>query len=136
MKKGISIRLMVSVILSIADEAILIAIGIIILLLIGVEVPVWAVVTLALIFLINNFIGYWALRNKPQMGFENKIGQTGLVVESVARKGTIRIGRELWWAITKGASIEVGSEVQVIDQVGLKLTVVKKQSQNDIAAGI
>jgi membrane-bound ClpP family serine protease len=57
------------------------------------------------------------------------IGKSGMTVNRLARKGTVKIGWELWAAEVGGDNIEAGEEVTVIDQTGLKLTVIKKSQE-------
>jgi membrane-bound ClpP family serine protease len=58
------------------------------------------------------------------------IGRSWFVVEPIARKGTVRINGELWFAMANGENIEVGAEIIVVEQTGLKLTVIKKSNEN------
>ena len=88
--------------------------------------PVWSIIVLALIFLMITLAVYRALRKNPQLGFENMIGQSGLAVNPIAPKGTVKIRGELWQAVTNSKNIEAGAEIIVLEQTGLKLTVIKK----------
>jgi membrane-bound ClpP family serine protease len=71
------------------------------------------------------------LTKNPALGFENMVGKTGLVVGPIQRKGTVRIGHELWQA-TARENIEKGAEIMVVSQIGLKLTVVKTKSSPEL----
>jgi membrane-bound ClpP family serine protease len=126
MSKRININLIFAIILSLADEAIIVAIILLVLWQLGIEIPVWFIITLSFIFFIITFIVYRALKKNPQLGFENMIGQSGLAVEPIARKGTVKINGILWFAMTNGEKIEAGAEIIVVEQTGLKLTVIKK----------
>ena len=81
-----------------------------------------------MIFSFLTYIAYRALNKNPQLGFENMIGMSGTAKSKIARKGTVKIGNELWAAEVDGDNIEVGEEVTVIGQTGLKLIVTKKGS--------
>ena len=129
MSKRINIRLIFTIIVSLIEEAIILFIVIFVLSQFGIQVPLWLIITLALIFSVIAFIPYCALRKNPLLGFENMIGKSGLTVSPIARKGTVRIGRELWHAETDGENIEAGVEIIVVGQTGLKLTVVKKNQE-------
>jgi len=126
MSKRVNIKLIFTIVVSLADEAIILAIIILVLSQLGIEMPVWSIIILALIFLMITLVVYRALRKTPQLGFENMIGQSGLVVNPIAPKGTVRIRGELWQAVTNSKKIETGAEIIVLEQTGLKLTVIKK----------
>ncbi len=126
MSKRINVKLLFAIVVSLADEAIILAIILLVLWQLGIEMPVWFIITLSLIFSAITFIVYRALRKNPQLGFENMIGQSGSVVEPIARKGTVRIDGELWFAMANGEKIEAGAEIIVVEQTGLKLTVIRK----------
>jgi len=130
MLKKINIQLFFTIIVALADEAIIVAIILLVLWQLGIKMPVWFIITLSLIFLIITFIVYRALRKNPQLGFENMIGQSGVAVEAIARKGTVKIKGKLWFAKTNGGKIESGTEIIVVEQTGLKLTVIRKTNEN------
>lgn len=130
MSKRINVQLIFTIILALADEAIILAIILFVMWQLGIEMPVWFIITLSLIFLIFTFIVYRALRKNPQLGFENMIGLSGLAVEPITHKGTVKIKGKLWFARTKGKKIGVGDEIIVVEQTGLKLTVILKTNDN------
>jgi membrane-bound ClpP family serine protease len=120
----IKIGLLTAIILSLLDEAIILAIAIIVLLQLKIDIPLWAIIVAAFLFFAVTFFAYLAIRKSPQLGFENMVGLRGITVEPVGRKGTIRINGGLWYARSRGENIMVGVEVLVVEQIGLKLTVV------------
>jgi len=126
MPKRINIRLLLPIIISLVDEAIIILVLFFVLSRFGIEMPLWLIITLVLIFSIITFVVYRALKKNPLLGFDNMIGKSGMTVSQIARKGTVKIGWELWAAEVDGDNIEAGEEVTVIGQTGLKLTVIKK----------
>lgn len=130
MSKRINFLLFFTIIIALADEAIIVAIILLVLWQLGIEMPVWFIITLSLIFLIITFIVYRAIRKNPQLGFENMIGKGGVAVEPIARKGTVKINGKLWFAMTNGEKIEAGAEIIVVEQTGLKLTVIEKTNEN------
>ena len=125
MFKRVNITLLLTLIVSLLDD-IIIAILFIVLSLFGIRMPLWLILTLTLIFSIVTYLIYRALKKHPQLGFENMVGMSGKAVSKIARKGTVRIGNELWAAEVDGDNIELGEEVMVIGQTGLKLIVTKK----------
>ena len=126
MPKKINFRLLGVILLSLADEAIILAVIIIVLSQIGIYLPLWVVIISVLIFLAITFLIYRSLQKTPQLGFENMVGLSGLAIENIGRKGTVRINGELWSAKAKDEDIKIGTQVLVVEQTGLKLTVIKK----------
>ncbi len=120
----INLRLILTTLISLVDDLIIVILVIWIISLFGIKVPWWLIGILAVVLGTWSLIGYRALVKNPNLGFENMVGKTGLVVEPIKRKGTVRIGHELWQA-TANENIDQGTEITVISQVGLKLTVVK-----------
>jgi membrane protein implicated in regulation of membrane protease activity len=123
-------KLFLAIVLSMADEAIILVIVLVVLSKIGLHIPFWAFAALSLLFVVITLLIYRVLRKNPQLGFENMIGLNGLAVEPVGRKGTVKIDGELWAAAAKEGKIEVGSQVIVIEQTGLKLTVIKNSGKD------
>ena len=126
MFKSLNIRLLLTIVISFIDGAIIILVLFFVLSQFGIEMPIWLIVTLVFIFSAITYVLYRALKNNPLLGFENMIGKSGLVISKIKLEGTIKIGRELWAARADQGDIEKGEEVTVIGQTGLKLTVIKK----------
>ena len=117
-------RILVAIIASLIDEVALVVAVVWVLPRLGVEVPVWLVILLAILFLAS---GVWTLvvvKKRPNLGFENQIGVKALAVTRIRKKGLVRIGRENWAARTEGPEIEPGTNVVVVSQNALILTVV------------
>ena len=129
MFKRIYIRLLLTIIISLVDEAIIILVLFFVLSQFGIEMPIWLIITLVLIFSAITYVLYRTLKKNPLLGFDNMIGKSGLVISKITREGTIKIGRELWAAKAEQDNIEKGEEVTVIGQTGLKLTVIKKSQE-------
>ncbi len=129
MLKRINIRLLLTIIVSLVDEVIIIFVLFFVLSRFGIEMPIWLIITLVLIFSAITYVIYRALKKNPLLGFDNMIGKSGLAISKITREGTIKIGRELWAAKAEQDNIEKGEEVTVIGQTGLKLTVIKKSQE-------
>ena len=80
-------------------------------------------------------IGSKALRRKPVIGLPAMVGTKGKVVSRLAPKGMVRIKGELWEAISSGVDMDVGEEVVVVGQYGLRLIVDKDSSGNSKGTG-
>ena len=128
MFKKINLKLLLAIVISLIDEAIVIIILFLVLSLFGVEMPIWFII-LVLIFSVITYALYRALKKSPLLGFENMVGKNGLAISEIARDGTIKIGSELWAARADQGNIEKGEEVIVIGQTGLKLKVTRKDQQ-------
>ena len=126
MPKRINARLILTILVSLIDEAIIILIIFFVLSLFDIEMPLWLIITLVLVLSALTFVVYRALSKKPLLGFESMIGKSGMTVSPIARKGTIKIGNELWQSETDHEYIEAGVEVIVTGQTGLKLNIRKK----------
>lgn len=130
MPKRINARLILTILVSLIDEAIIILIIFFVLSLFDIEMPLWLIITLVLALSALTFVVYRALSKKPLLGFESMIGKSGMTVSPIARKGTIKIGNELWQSETEHEYIEAGVEVIVTGQTGLKLHIRKKKQED------
>jgi len=77
-------------------------------------------------------MGSRALSKKPVISLP-VTGSYGRVVSRLAPEGLVRIESELWVATSAGAEMDVGTEVIVVEQDGLRL-VVRKSSADDLKA--
>ncbi len=97
----------------------------------GVKLPLGGLIAmmagLAVYGVISYRLGSRALLKKPLAGFTDMVGSRGTVIEPLSPKGTIKIKGELWEAESTKNKIDVGEEVTVIEQQGLKL-IVRKSS--------
>ncbi len=57
------------------------------------------------------------------VGLPAMVGSKGKVVSPLDPRGLIKIGGELWEATSVGKPIDVGEDVVVVEQNGLKLVV-------------
>lgn len=80
-------------------------------------------------------VGSRALRKEVVAGLPAMVGTRGKVVSSLAPKGLVRIKGELWGATSSGANVDVGEEVVVVGQDGLRLVVDKNGSGNSKGTG-
>lgn len=74
--------------------------------------------------------GTQALKRKPVVGLSDMVGSKGKVVNQLDPQGMVRIKGELWEAISVGGRINVGREVTVVGQDGLKL-IVRRSKPDD-----
>ncbi|NOY05653.1 MAG: nodulation protein NfeD [Chlorobi bacterium] len=71
--------------------------------------------------------GIQAMRRKPTTGKEGLVGETGVVVETLAPRGKVLIHGEYWNAVTESGEIAEGEEVVVNAVKSLLLIVSRKQ---------
>lgn len=63
------------------------------------------------------------LKKQVPVGLPSMIGSKGKVTRSLNPEGLVRIKGEIWGAASMGDNIEVGAEIEVVDEDGLKLQV-------------
>jgi len=121
-----SARLILAIISTLLEET---AIAVIVLLglpRLGLYIPLPGLIALMVLWLAYSIITYRAgsraLRRKPVINIP-VIGSKGKIVSPLAPEGLIKIKGELWVASSAGKKLDVGSEVIVVEQDGLKLVV-------------
>lgn len=124
-------RLIIAIITSLLDEAIILAIIVLGLPRLGINLPVWLTVLIALLFIIWSVIifrvGTRILKKKPLAGMSDMAGIEGIVEKALNPEGIVKIEGELWKAKAESGSIEAGQKVIVVAQYRLKLTVRLKE---------
>jgi len=97
-----------------------------------IYIPLPGLITLMVLWLaFSVFIyqaGSRALKKKPVFDLPNMVGSKGKVVSPLVPEGLIKIESELWMAKSRGTPIDVGTEVTVVEQDGLKLVVCRRGS--------
>ncbi len=127
-------RLMLAIFSTLLWEAALVAVVLWGLPNLGIEIPLAGLIalmaTLGAYAVITYRMGSRALRRKPIIGLPDMIGTKGKVVSPLAPEGTVKIGDELWDAISVTNRIDAGEKITVVRQDRLKL-VVRKSSLAD-----
>jgi membrane-bound ClpP family serine protease len=94
---------------------------------VGLDIPPWGIVLIAIAFAIYSVfmyrLGIPILRKKALPGSTDMIGVHGKVARRLAPSGYIRIQGELWEAEAENGTIEAGVAIVVVSQKGLKLVV-------------
>ena len=95
----------------------------------GIYLPMGALIAIMVAWAANSIIFYRigsrALRRKPVPGLSSLVDGKGKVVSPLAPDGVVRISGELWEATSASGRVDIGEEVTVVEQDGLKLTVIK-----------
>jgi len=129
-------RLIVAIISSLFEEALLVIVVLWVLPGFGIIIPLAALIAVMVLMAANSvtfyFIGSRALRQRVLLGLPSMTGTSGKVVIRLCPKGTVRIKSELWQAEAVDGEIAVGTPVIVVAQDGLRLQV-KPESGQDSA---
>lgn len=127
-------RLIFTIITSLIDEVIIVAVIIWGFPLLGLKVPLWGLIVIvtgfAIIAVLSFRAGNRVLMQKPMTGFTDMIGTEGLTTSRLNPDGFIKIDSELWAAKAEKGCIEAGKAVVVKSQNGLIL-VVEPQAQQE-----
>ena len=124
MRRG---RLIVAILTSLLDEALIIAVILWGLPRLGVQIPLYVTILVCLGFGLFAFLiyimGSCASLKQPVKGFTDLVEMQGQVVVRLNPEGTVKIAGELWDARSENGDIEVGTRVEVVSQKGYKLIV-------------
>jgi len=120
-------RLILAIVSLILEEA---AIAVIVLMglpRLGINLPLPGLIVVMVLWLVYGVviyrIGSRALRREPLVSLPDMLGGRGKVVSQLAPEGLVRIKGELWVAKSVEKKIDVGREIIVVEQDGLKLVV-------------
>lgn len=121
-------RLIIAILTSLLDEALIIFVIIWGLPRFGINLPIYFTILICVGFIFYAVIVYKvgsrALLKHPVKGFTDLVGLEGKVVLALNRKvGTVLISGELWEARSENGEIEAGVKVTVIRQQGFTLIV-------------
>jgi membrane-bound ClpP family serine protease len=125
-----NMRLILAVLSSLLDEVLILFILLWGLPKLGIELPIpftIIIVVLFAVFAVTTFkLGTKALKMKPMAGLTDMTGVEGRVVKKLAPIGYVIIKGELWESRSLNEPIDIGIDVIVLSQRGLKLVVRKK----------
>ncbi|MFC1907786.1 NfeD family protein [Chloroflexota bacterium] len=134
MGKKITVRLIVAIVSTLLEEAALAAIVLLGLPKLGIQIPLGGLMAMMVAWgayaIITYRMGSRALRKKPVVGPLAMMGSKGKVMSPLTPTGFIKINGELWEAISVGDRVDVGEEIVVVGQEGLKLTVRKSYTSD------
>jgi membrane-bound serine protease (ClpP class) len=120
-------RLIIAIVTTALEEAAIAVVGLWLLPKVDVHLPLFVLIIIMAAwagFAVFSFhLGTRALRRKPEGGLSDMLGTRGEVVKRLDPEGMVRIKSELWKAKSVGRKIEIGEEVTVVGQRGLKLIV-------------
>ena len=132
-------RLILAIISTLLEEAALAIIVLLGLPRLGIHIPLPGLIALMVVWLAWSVIiyrmGSVALRRKPLISLPDMVGSRGKVVSPLVPEGLVRIKGELWVAKAAVRELDVGAQVIVVEQDGLKLVVRKRRPGNSEEAG-
>jgi membrane-bound ClpP family serine protease len=127
-------RLIIAIITSLLDEAIVVALIVFGLPRLGVNIPTYGLILIGVSFIIYAvgfyIIGSRILRKKPMLGFTNMVGLEGRATTRLAPEGYISVKGELWQSRAETGTIKIGSNVIIVLQDSLKLVVRLKATES------
>ena len=125
MKRTIKDWLIVLVLL--LDEAVAVVLVLLVLWALGIKIPLWATIVIALLLGTFAFITHKVIipsfHKKKVTGSEGMIGLDAEVIEPLMPVGVIRVGGEYWKAKSVDEDIAAGEEVEILGLDRLTLTV-------------
>ena len=125
MKSTIKDWLIVLVLL--LDEAVALALVLLVLWALGIKIPLWATIVIALLLGTFAFITHKVIipsfHKKKVTGSEGMIGLDAEVIEPLMPVGVIRVEGEYWKAKSVDEDIAAGEEVEILGLDRLTLTV-------------
>jgi len=126
--------LVYAIVVSLLEQAVLLAVMLLVLPAVGVVVPGWgvalAVAVLATVSTILTWLNLKAIGLKPARSPD--VGVRGRVVTILAPRGYVRLGNELWPAICEEGRLESGQSVTVTRMDGLRLVVERATEESDL----
>ncbi len=129
-KKRQTLRDWLIVLLSLLDDAIVLAAVILALWYFRVAITLPVLVTIAVLFIGFVFLMHKAivtsLHQKKVSGAEGMVGLEGRVMQPLTPVGTVRVGSELWTARSPGEHISTGEAIEITGIKDLMLEVRRK----------
>jgi membrane-bound serine protease (ClpP class) len=124
-------RLIVAIVTTIIEEAVLVAIVLWGLPALGIDLHIGVLIALmaalAAIAVTTYLMGSRVLKRKPVVGLPDMVGARGRAVSDLAPEGVVIIKGELWESRAEGRKINAGNKVIVVGQEGLKLIVKREK---------
>jgi membrane-bound ClpP family serine protease len=122
-------RLIIAIVTTALEEAAIAAVVLWLLPKVDVHLPIFVLVIIMLAwaaFAVFTYrMGSRALRKKPVAGLSDMVGSRGEVVSPLDPEGVVKIKGERWVAKSARGRLDIGEEVTVVGQEGLKLIVRK-----------
>lgn len=99
----------------------------------GINVPLWGLISIMAVLGAEGYISYWlgkkALEQKPI--FAPEVGGKCKAITSLGPKGYVQVGSERWQATSTGPTIQEGQEAVIVSMEGLTLFVAPLNNGED-----
>jgi membrane-bound ClpP family serine protease len=123
-----------SVVTTLLEEVALVAVVLWLLPRFEISIPLWGLilmmVALGAYAYISYRLGKEALDKKPMMSSEAMVGTKCITTTPLAPKGYVRVGSELWQALSIGSNVGKDAEVVIARMEGLTLFVTPLDNSN------
>jgi membrane-bound ClpP family serine protease len=125
-------RLIVAIATTILEEAAIFVVGLWGLPKIGVNIPLWGILLIMIVWVTYGTITYkagtQALKQRHPTGLMNMVGIKGEVTSPLKPEGMVKVNGELWKARTENGNLAAGEQIIVVGQERLTLVVKKEES--------
>ena len=122
-----NIRAWLKLLILLADEALVLFTVLFISWKMGLNLPIAALVVIAVVVAAIVFWLHWILLTELKEGLipshNNMIGLKGKVIRRLCPEGVVKVRGELWKTVAENSDIEVGQQVTVVGREGLVLHV-------------
>ena len=130
-----TIRLILAIVSSLLEEVALVVVVLWGLPQIDVHIPLAGLVAMMVALgaydIFSYRMGSKALRQRPVMGLPAMVGSRGKVAIPLSPEGMVKVKGELWKATSEGGVLDIGDEITVVGQDGLRL-IVRKNTAGDL----
>lgn len=93
----------------------------------GINIPMWGIILIVIVFLIYEIVtfrlGRRALERKPAIWSEAIIGRCGKATTPLTPDGYVQVNGELWHALSIDTNINEGDDIVVVEMDRLTLRV-------------
>jgi membrane protein implicated in regulation of membrane protease activity len=93
----------------------------------GINIPIWGIILLIVVFVIYEIItfrlGWRALKRKPSISLKAIVGCCGKATTPLTPKGYVQVQGELWQALCSDRDIDEGDDIVVLEVNRLTLRV-------------
>lgn len=116
-----------NIITGLLKGAVLLSVVLWLLPLLGINIPVWAIILIVFAFLTYEIvtfrIGKRAMERKPAIWSEAMIGSCGKAITPLTPDGYVQVNGELWRAVSIDTNINEGDDIVVVEMNRLTLCV-------------
>ncbi len=124
-----------SLVSTLFQEAVLVAVVLFLLPRFGIDIPIWLLIVFMVALAVYSYITFRlseeVIGQRPMVGAEELIGTRGVTMTALSPEGYVRGGGERWRACSCAGEMDKQSEVTVKDVKGLTLFVMSEGTNAD-----